>query len=336
MRVFVSGANGFIGSHLCRRLVEIGVEVRGLVRAGSDKRLLDGVPVEVVEGDILDRRSLDLAMAGCDQVFHTAATVRFFVRDESAMWRTNVDGTRNVLEAARAANVKRFVHTSTVAFLKRGHLTPSSSGNGSVASGGESCVANGNEIRGAYALSKLEAEKLVLSAAADGFPAVVCSPSGPLGPGDFRPSPIGKVIIEFLKGRILAYTDTGLNVVDVRDVATGHVLAAEKGKVGERYVLAGENLALLDFFGLLSVVSGVRPPRIRLPYGVALTFGFFGEIMGRITGREPLACLDSVRSSKQPHYFSSDKARDELGYASRPVPSSLAEEVTWFRDNGFV
>jgi len=329
MRAFVTGANGFIGSNICRRLTERGAEVRALVRAGSDKRLLKDVAVDVVEGDILDPRSLNRGVEGCDAVFHTAASVKFFAPDKKAMWRTNVEGTQNVLQAARVEQVKRFVHTSTVALLKTRSTEQSENGQQ------ENYVVKGKEITGTYERSKLEAEKLVLAAVADGFPALICSPSGPVGPGDFKPSPVGKVIVQFLRGKIPAYTDTGLNVVDVRDVAEGHVLAAEKGRVGERYVLCGENLALADFFRVLSEVSGVPVPGIKLPYGVALTFGFFGEIFGRVTGREPLACLASVRTSKQPHYFVSNKAEKELGYVTRPVHSSLAEEVAWFRDNDF-
>lgn len=332
MKAFVTGANGFLGSFLCRQLVDRGVEVRGLVRAGSDKRLLDGVDLDLIEGDLLDRRALDRGMEGCEQVYHTAAAVRFFVRDAREMWRTNVDGTRNVLEAARQAKVQRLVHTSTVAFLERS----SSSSNGVSPSNGDAISANGSSVLGAYALSKLEAEQLVLAAASEGFPAVVCSPCGPVGPGDFRPSPVGKVILQFLRKKIPAYTDSGLNVVDVRDVANGHVLAADKGTIGERYVLGGENLSLIDFFRLLSDVSGIPAPKIRLPYAVALAAGFFGEIVGRISGREPLACLDSVRSSKQPHYFLSDKAERELGYTTKSVRTSLEEEVAWYRENGFV
>lgn len=335
MKVFVTGANGYVGSHLCRLLVERGDHVRGLVRKGSVRKLLDGVPVELVEGDLLDQKALESGMDGCEQVYHTAALVRFFVRDKQEMWRTNVEGTRNVIEVARRVGVQRLVHTSTVAVLKRPR-NGTSRGNISGGALDETYVADDNNIGGAYERTKLEAERLVLAAAADGLPCVICSPSGPVGPGDLKPSPVGKVIVQFLKGKIPAYTETGLNVVDVRDVAGGHILAAERGRIGERYILCGENLALAEFFQLLSEISGIRAPKIRLPYGVVLTFGLLGEIKGRLTGKEPLACLASVRTSKQPHHFTSEKARRELGFAPRPIRPSIEEEVEWFRAEGFV
>lgn len=327
MKVLVTGANGFVGSHLCRQLAKDGATVRALVRKGSDRRVLNGTAVDVVEGDILNPGSLDQAVEGCEHVFHTAALVRFFVPDKAAMRQTNVQGTRNILESAKKAGVKRFVHTSTVAVLKR-------FGDGTVSD--ESMIANASQVIGEYELTKLEAERLALAAAADGLPVVVCNAAGPAGPGDIKPSPMGRVIVEFLRRKIPVYTATGLNVVDVRDVAQGHILAAEKGRVGQRYILGGENITLESFFGLLSKISGVPAPTIRVPYALALVGGVLGEISGRITRKEPLACLASVRMSRHPHYFTSEKAKRELGYSPRPIRESLAEEVAWFLEQGMV
>ena len=327
MKVLVTGANGFVGSHLCRQLRQAGAEVRGLVRQGSDRRLLEGQELELVEGDLRDPSAVEAAVADCEQVYHCAALVQFFVPDRAAMQATNVDGTRNVLEAARRAGVKRFVHTSTVAVLKRhSDGTPAT----------EDQLLDAKDAQGAYEATKLEADLLAHQAAREGLPLVVVNATAPVGCGDYKPSPIGKVIINFLRGKIPAYTDTGLNLVDVRDLAAGHMLAAEKGRSGERYVLSGENLVFADFLRLLSELSGVPAPTVRIPYALALVGGLLGEVTGRLTRQDPLACLASVRTSKHPHYASCDKARAELGYDPRPVREALAEEIAWFREQGLV
>jgi dihydroflavonol-4-reductase len=329
VKALVTGANGFVGSHLCRLLKEQGAEVRGLVRSGSDRRLLEGVELDLVEGDVADRSCLPAAIEGCDHVFHAAAMVRFFVpgSERERMIRANVDGTRYVLEAARKAEVKRFVHTSTIAVLKR-------HGDGTVSD--ETMVAREDEVIGLYELTKLQSQKIALAAARDGMPVMVANVAGPAGPGDLKPSPMGRVVLMYMRGKIPAYTDTGLCVVDVRDVAAGHILVAEKGAPGECYILGGENLKLSDFFGLLQQVSGVKAPRTRIPYALSLLGGVMGEVSGRLTGSEPLACLASVRMSKHPHFASSEKAKRELGYAPRPIRECLADEVAYFRSRGMV
>lgn len=327
MKVLVTGANGFVGSHLCKQLLEKGDQVRGLVRPRSDRRQLTGIDIEMVEGDVANAATLPAALAGVELVYHTAAVVRFFVPDKirQAMIDANVAGTRNMLAAAKAAGVKRFIHTSTIAVLKR-------HSDGTISD--ETMVADPSEVIGLYEETKLESQHIALAANAPDFEVVVCNVAGPAGPGDWKPSPMGRVVQEFLKGKIPAYSNTGLCVVDVRDVAAGHILAAEKGQPGECYVLGGENLQLSDFFGLLEEVSGVKAPKVRVPYALTLIGGVMGEIQGRISGEEPLACMASVRMAKHPHYASSDKAKRELGYDPRPIRECLADEVAWLRQQG--
>ena len=282
MKVLVTGANGFVGAHLCRRLVERGADVRALVREGSDHSGLKGQSVDIVHGDILDLPSLERATQDCEQVYHLAANVKFFTRNPEAMRSANTQGTRNVLAAARKAGVRRMIHTSTAAVLRRGTNSPSAD---------ETMLKDDHEAIGAYELSKLEADRVAMDACADGLPVIVINLAAPIGPGDAKPSPIGYTIIQFLKGKFPAYTDSGLNVVDVRDAAEGHCLAAEKGTIGDRYILGGENISLKGFLDLLGELSGVPSPKIKVPYALTLIGGVMGEITGRLTNKEPLACL---------------------------------------------
>ena len=327
MKTLVTGANGFVGAHLCRRLVERGATVRALVRETSDTSALGGVPVEKVTGNILHPESVEKAAEGCEQVFHLAASVKFFTRDPEAMKAANTQGTRNVLAAARKAGVQRIVHTSTGAVLKRGP-------GGSPAD--ETMLKSDHEAIGAYELSKLEADRVAMEAAKNGAPVVVVNLTAPIGPGDAKPSPIGLTVLQFLKGKFPAYTGSGLNVVSVRDAAEGHCLAAEKGKTGERYIIGGENLSLKAFLDLLGELSGVPSPKVRVPYALTLIGGLMGELTGRLTGKEPLACMASVRMGKYPHYVKIDKAKQELGYSPGPIRETLAEEIAWFREQGMV
>ncbi|MBH0201651.1 MAG: NAD-dependent epimerase/dehydratase family protein [Nitrospira sp.] len=327
MKVLVTGANGFVGAHLCRRLVERGADVRALVRQGSDQSGLKGQSVDIVHGDILDLASLERATQGCEQVYHLAANVKFFTRNPEAMRAANTQGTRNVLAAARKAGVRKMIHTSTAAVLRRG--TNSSSAD-------ETMLKDDHEAVGAYELSKLEADRVAMEACADGLPVIIINLAAPIGPGDAKPSPIGHTIIQFLKGKFPVYTDSGLNVVDVRDAAEGHCLAAERGTIGNRYILGGENISLKNFLGVLGELSGVPSPTIQVPYALTLIGGVMGEITGRLTNKEPLACLASVRMGKYPHYVSIDKAKRELGYRPGPIRASLQEEIEWFRAQGMV
>ena len=327
MKVLVTGANGFVGAHLCRRLVERGADVRALVREGSDHSGLKGQSVDIVHGDILDLPSLERATQDCEQVYHLAANVKFFTRNPEAMRAANTQGTRNVLAAARKAGVRKMIHTSTAAVLRRGTNSPSAD---------ETMLKDDHEAIGAYELSKLEADRVAMDAFADGLPVIIINLAAPIGPGDAKPSPIGHTIIQFLKGKFPAYTDSGLNVVDVRDAAEGHCLAAEKGTIGDRYIIGGENISLKEFLGLLGELSGVPSPKIKVPYALTLIGGVMGEITGRLTNKEPLACLASVRMGKYPHYVTSDKAKRELGYSPGPIREALKEEIEWFRAQGMV
>ena len=327
MNVLVTGANGFVGAHLCRRLVERGASVRAMVRKGSDHAGLNGQKVDMVYGDILDLSSLERAAQDCEQVYHLAANVKFFTRDPEAMRAANTQGTRNVLSAARKANVQRIIHTSTAAVLRRGQHSPSAD---------ETMLKDDHEAVGVYELSKLEADRVAMAAAKDGLPVTIINLTAPIGPGDAKPSPIGHTVVQFLKGNFPAYTDSGLNVVDVRDAAEGHCLVAEKGKIGDRYIIGGENISLKGFLDVLGELSGVPSPTMKVPYALTLIGGVMGEITGRLSNKEPLACLASVRMGKYPHYVSIDKAKRELGYVPGPIRTSLQEEIAWFREQGMI
>jgi dihydroflavonol-4-reductase len=327
MKVLVTGANGFVGSHICRRLAERGDPVRALVRKDSDRRALNGVNVEFATGDILDPASLDRAMEGCDQVYHLAAIVRFFTTDPEGMRAANTLGTKNVLDAAKKAGVKRIIHTSTAAILK--HSVAGDTAD-------ESMLKTEKEVVGAYELTKLEADQVAMNAAKDGLPVVVVNLTAPLGPWDTKPSPVGMMILQFLRGKFPAYTDSGLNVINVRDAAEGHLLVGEKGKVGERYIIGGENLSLKAFLDILSELSGVPSPKMKVPYALTIIGGLWGELTGRITGKEPLACMASVRMGKYPHYVKTDKAKTDLGFRAGPLKAALKEEIDWFRAQGMV
>ncbi len=326
MRSLVTGATGFIGSNVVRALMERGDEVRALIRAGADRRNLEGLPVEIAVGDVRDARSVDRAVAGCRRVFHVAALYSFWA-PEPLLEETNVGGTRNVLAAADRAGVETVVHTSSVAAL-------GTAADGAVAD--ETTPVDAGRIIGAYKRSKYRAEQAALEAAGRGQRVVVVNPSFPVGPGDVKPTPTGRVVVDFLNGRMPAYVDTGMNVVDVRDVAVGHALAAEKGRSGERYILGGENLTMREFLTQLAAVSGRRAPRIRLPYAPIVALAGVNEWVCRIGGREPRLTRDTVRMSRHAMFYSPAKAIRELGLPQTPVPTALADAAVWFAANGYV
>jgi dihydroflavonol-4-reductase len=319
----VTGASGFVGWHVARRLIERGHTVKALVRATSKLRELD---VEPVVGDLRDAASLERAVAGCGLVFHVAADYRLWAPDPEELYRSNVDGTRNLLTAARAAGVERVIYTSTVGCI----------GVPKGGEGDEDCAVALEDMAGTYKRSKFLAEKAALEFAASGLPVIAVNPTAPIGDHDFKPTPTGKIILDFLKGAMPAFIDTGLNLVDVRDVAEGNLLACERGRPGERYILGCENLTLAQILGRVAEIAGRPAPRIRLPYFVAYAAGVASTGWARVSGKPPVAPLDAVRMARKKMWVSSDKARRELGYVPSPVDDALARAVKWFRTNGYV
>lgn len=328
MTTLITGASGFIGSAVARRLVEAGHRVRALVRPTSDLTNLQGLPIELVTGDLSDRASLDGAVAGCEAVFHMAADYRLWIPRPEETYAVNVEGTRNVMRAAADAGVSRIVYTSSVATLG---LEP----DGSPAN--EETPATLEDMIGHYKRSKFLAEAEVRRLAREeGLPVVIVNPSAPIGPRDIKPTPTGRMVVEAASGRMPAYVDTGLNVVHVDDVATGHLQAFERGRVGERYILGGQNMTLGEILFQIAAITGRRPPRVRLPHSVVLPIAYVAEAVARITGGgEPMATVDSVRMAKKRMFFSSDKARRELGWAPREARLALEDAVDWFRRHGY-
>jgi dihydroflavonol-4-reductase len=326
MDALVTGGTGFIGANLVRELLADGLTVRVLARAGSDRRALEGCAVEVAEGDLLDPASLRAAARGVKCVYHVAADYRLWARDPREVYRANVDGTRHVLEAACEAGAERIVYTSTVGAVgipKDG--TP----------GDENTPVSLHDMVGAYKASKFLAERVARELAARGAPVVTVNPSAPVGPRDVKPTPTGKMLVDFLKGKMVASLDTGLNLVHVRDVARGHIQAAERGRVGERYILGNENLSLLEIFRLLARITGIPAPRLRVPYAAAWLAALGMEGVARLTGRPPQVPLTAVRMAKKRMHFSAVKAIRELGLPQTPVEVALGDAVHWFVERGY-
>ncbi|MDE2574231.1 MAG: NAD-dependent epimerase/dehydratase family protein [Rhodospirillales bacterium] len=326
--ILVTGATGFVGSAVARALIARGRAVRLLVRAGSDRRNLAGLEAELVEGELGDAASLARAVSGCRQLIHVAADYRIWVPDPAAMLRTNVGGTEALMRAALAAGVERIVHCSSVAALG---LT------GSDLPADETTPVSEDRVVGIYKKSKYRAEQAVLALVREhGLPAVIVNPAAPVGPRDIRPTPTGQLIADAAAGRVPAYIDTGLNVVHVDDVAEGHLLALERGRIGERYILGSENLTLAALLGLVAEVAGRRPPRIRLPRAPLWPLALACEGFARLTGATPLVTRDHLRMARKTMFFSSAKAIAELGYAPRPAREAVADAVAWFRAAGMV
>jgi dihydroflavonol-4-reductase len=333
MRCFVSGASGFIGANLVHELAAQGHEVQALVRPGSDRRGLAGASFETVEGDLHDRDRLEAAMRDCDWCFHVAASYRLWLPDYRPMYATNVEGTRNVIEAAQAAGCSRIVYTSTVGCI--GWREPI---NGEIAPADELTAVSEAQMICHYKRSKWLAERIALDLAARGAPVVIVNPSAPVGPRDAKPTPTGGFLLDFLKGRMPAYLDTGLNWVPVHDVAVGHIRAAERGRVGERYILghAEGNWTMQQSLRVMGELAGRSPPRVRLPYGVALATGFVCELVARVTGRPPRAPLAGVRIARHRMFINPAKAIRELGLPQSSLTDSFRAAFDWFRANGYL
>src|ERR1700730_2604506 len=336
MLAFVTGATGFLGSHVARVLADQGAELRLLVRSSSNLRNLEGLfnrstQAETATGDLRDAGSLEKAMSGCDAVFHVAADYRLWVRDPNEMYRSNVEGTRSLLEAARKQNVRRIVYTSSVATM--GFV--SGSNNGHVAD--EESPVSLTEMIGHYKRSKFMAEQVAIDAARSGVDVVIVNPTTPIGERDIKPTPTGRIVVDFLKRKFPAYVETGLNLVDATECARGHVQALEKGRAGERYILGGENLTLKQILDRLAAITNLPSPTVKLPYVFALAAGVVDEMVtGRLLGREPRATIDAVRMGRKMMFVSSAKAERELGWRTVPVDGALRRSVDWFRGNGYV
>ena len=327
MLAFVTGATGFVGSHVARVLAEQGADLRLLVRASSDLRNIASLKAEHAVGDLRDPVSIEKAMAGCEVVFHVAADYRLWVLDPEEMYRANVYGTQAILDAARKNAVRWVVYTSSVAtmgFSSNGHLAD------------ESSPVSLENMIGPYKRSKFMAEQVAIEAGRGGMDVVVVNPSTPVGERDIKPTPTGRIVVDFLKKKFPAYVDTGLNLVDVAECARGHLAALEKGRSGERYILGGENLTLKQILDKLATITGLPSPRIRVPYVMALATGVVDEMVtGRILGREPRATIDAVRMGRKKMFVSSAKAERELGWKQVPVDRALRRAVEWFQANGY-
>jgi dihydroflavonol-4-reductase len=327
VKAFVTGATGFVGGHVARALAAQGVGLRLLVRKGSNLGGLEGVPCEVHLGDLTQPESLRPALAGCDAVVHVAADYRLWIRDPSSMYRANVEGTRELLRLAREAGVPRFVYTSSVATMRfRDDGLPTD----------EDVPVGIRDMVGHYKRSKFLAEEEAMAAAKMGQRVIILNPTTPIGPGDSKPTPSGRVFVDFLNGRFPAYMDTGLNLVDVAEVARTHADALTRGAPGRRYILGGENLSLKEILDRMSELSGIPSPKVRIPFAAAAAYAFLEEwITGRILGREPRATLEEVRMGRKKMFASSGRAERELGFRVVPVRAAMAAAIEWYRAKGY-
>jgi dihydroflavonol-4-reductase len=326
MTTLVTGASGFLGSHVARQLVARGEEVRVLMRASSTNRAIADMSLEYVTGDLRDPASLDRAMKGAKRVFHVAADYRLWAKRSKDIYDSNVGGTKNLLNAARRAGVEQLVYTSTVATIAvdRPQLP------------NESTHAKLEEMVGHYKRSKWLAEQEVLSAAKNGLPVIVAMPTTPVGPWDWKPTPTGKIILDFLNGKMPGYVETGLNFVGVEECAAGHLLVAEKGKVGERYLLGGENLTLKAMLDALSRITGLAAPRLKIPHGLALGVAYANTVFSRLIGREPGIPVEGVKIARHLMFVDCSRAQRELGFRPDPVAAALERAVRWYEANGYI
>jgi len=326
MKALVTGATGFVGGAVARALVNSGIDVRVLARAGADLQNLQGLTVERVEGDLRDQASLRKALIGCRQLYHVAAHYALWAKDPAIFYDVNVTGTKNLLEAARDAGTERIVYCSTIGAIG----LPPGGGLGT-----EETPVSIEQMAGHYKRSKYLAEQEVLKLAKAGLPVVIVNPSAPVGAGDVKPTPTGQVIVDFMKGRMPAYIETGMNIVDVDDVATGHLLAMQKGRIGERYILGNKNLMLREVFEILSRLTGVKAPTIKLPRLAILPLAYLNQWIADLTGQPPRIPLEGVKMAKYTMHYDCSKAIRELGIPHTPPEVALEKAVRWFRDHGY-
>jgi len=329
LKILLTGATGFVGAAILRRLDLDNANVKVLIREDSNRLNLEGQKVDVCIGDLLDSKSLDTAIKGCDVLIHTAADYRIWVPNPSEIIESNVKGTKNIMAAAINAGVSRIIYTSSVAALG------SSSRPGGTTEDTPSTI---EEKIGPYKKSKFLAEMEVLKMHKKfGLPVIIVNPSAPIGPRDIKPTPTGQLVVRAASGKIPGYVDSGLNVVHVDDVADGHLLAMQRGKEGERYILGGENLTLLQILTIIADISGRKPPNIKIPHGLALSIAYISEIWARcISGSEPFATIDSVKMAQKPMFYNSQKAITELGYKTRPIKQAFVDAVHWFKEYGYL
>jgi dihydroflavonol-4-reductase len=327
MKAFLTGATGFVGGHVLQMLVQAGADVRCLVRSSSSLANLENIETEAVKGDIRDADSVRRAVSGCNVIFHCAADYRLYARDPRELYESNVEGTRNILRAAAESEVDRVVYTSSVGAL--GLNLDGSPAN-------EETPVELADMVGHYKKSKYLAERVAEHWAAKGLDVVIVNPSTPVGEGDLKPTATGKMILEFLNRRVPAYVDTGLNLIDVRDVATGHLLAAEKGQAGQKYILGHQDMTLLEIYQKLSEVSDVPAPRFKVPHWLPLSYAAVETSLARLMGREPRVPLEAVRLSRYKMYFDPSKAVRELGLPQTPIEEPLRRAVEWYRQNKYV
>jgi len=328
MKLFITGATGFVGSHVARALAAQGADLRLLVRPTSRLDNISALRAETATGDLRDPESLKKAMAGCEFVFHVAADYRLWVRDPDQMYRSNVEGTRAIIRAAHESGARRVIYTSSVAtmgFTREGHIA------------GEDSPVSIREMVGHYKRSKFMAEQIALEAGSHGANVVVVNPTTPIGEYDIKPTPTGRIVVDFLKRKFPAYVDTGLNLVDVKEVARGHLLAMEKARPGERYILGGQNLSLKQILDKLSELTGLPSPTMKVPHAVAMGFAVFDQFFtGMIMDKEPRATIDAVKMGRKKMFASSSKAEHELGYKVLPVEDALRRAIDWFQTHGYI
>jgi dihydroflavonol-4-reductase len=327
MKALVTGATGFVGGAVVRALVHSGIDVRVIARAGSDLQNIQNLTVERVEGDLRDQASLHKALTGCQQLYHVAAHYALWAKDPAIFYDVNVTGTKNLLEVARDVGTERIVYCSTIGAIG----LPPGGGLGT-----EETPVSLEQMAGHYKRSKYLAEQEVLKLAKAGLPVVIVNPSAPVGAGDVKPTPTGQIIVDFMKGRMPAYIETGMNIVDVEDVAAGHLLAMQKGRIGERYILGNKNLMLREVFEILSRLTGIKAPSIKLPRLTILPLAYLNQWISNLTGQPPRIPLEGVKMAKYKMHYDCSKAIRELGIPQTPHEVALEKAVRWFREHGYV